>query len=369
MNLENLLQKRDSSRRWRIASHVLFWLFLFGTLFYANKISINPYRDLPSSYLEPFRTTIILAIVFYPLVYFVGLKLFRNKQWSWGVAATMILFLIYAVLDYTGEMIVLKFCETCKETIAKNNPAYYNYLQRGFFPIILSRVLSLGIFIQLMSYLTFPIAVKAGLGYHRYYIRNLQLARDNVQLELDFLKAQVNPHFLFNTLNNLYGLIILQRNDQSAETVSRLSDFMRYTLHDSTEQEISLVKEINLIRNYIELEKLRLNYTKVVFEHSIDREDYSLPPLLFMPVVENAFKYSTDNNQGALITMRLEVQKFVLTFMIENSFDPKRKTKQAGGLGLMNLQKRLLLHFPARSTYQAHIEGSKYSTCLTLHLA
>lgn len=369
MKLENLLHKRDTQAVWRIGSHILFWIVFFSSFFYYNKISFNPYGDLPFSYLAPLRLTISLIIVFYPLVYVVGLRLFHRKQWGLGIAAALLLFLFYAVLDYVGEMLILRFCEVCEEASAQLNPGYHDYLQKGPFPVILSRVVSLGVFFQLLTNLTIPIAFKAGLGYHRYYVRNFQLSRDNVQMELNFLKAQINPHFLFNTLNNLYGLIIHQRNDQSAEIVARLSDFMRYTLYDSNEKNTSLEKEINLIKNYIELEQLRLNYTKVLFKHTTDGKKYFLPPLLFMPIVENAFKYNIDSSQGSSISIKLHVQKDVLDFTIQNTFEPERKSEHKGGLGLINLQKRLLLYFPGKNTYKATINDSTYTAHLMLNLS
>lgn len=199
-------------------------------------------------------------------------------------------------------------------------------------------------------------------------MKNLQLAKENVQLELNFLKSQVNPHFLFNTLNNLYGLIIHQRHDKSAEIVARLSDFMRYTLYDSAEALVSLEKEVNLINNYIELEQLRLNYTKVVFNVMLDRKDYYLPPLLFMPIVENAFKYTVDKKTGSIIYMDLKVDQGLLYFKIQNSFEPLNSKNEIGGLGLVNLQKRLSLLFPNKNTCQNNVEGFNYIAQLTLNL-
>ena len=369
MNLDTLLHKRDTRRSWRVASHILFWMTYFGCTVYLNKIPFNPYGNVPLSWLAPLWNTLALMIVYYPLVYLVGAKLFSQKRWIPAIGSSLLLFLLYTLLDYTGEILVFSYCEACNEAIARVNSSYHQYLQSGFFNIMISRVLSGGLFFQLLIGLTLPLAIKAALGYHRYWLQNMQLARDNVQLELDFLKAQVNPHFLFNTLNNLYGLIIHQRNDQSAETVALLSDFMRYTLYDTSVKSIALEKEISQIRNYIALEQLRLNHTKVVFDCTTDGKDYALPPLLFMPLVENAFKYHVDSSsQGALINIKLHVEKGLLYFSTENRFDPARKQGQAGGIGLANLQKRLFHYFPGKNTYQASTKGSTYTAHLTLEL-
>jgi hypothetical protein len=367
--LDTLVNQRLTRPGWRLGSHVLFWLALFISLCYYNSISFNPYGDTPFAYLGPFRTTISLTIIYYPLVYGVGLRLFAQKRWAAGIVACLGLLLLYTIIDYTGEILVLNACHACQEAISRVQPNYLHYLNRGFFPVVSSRLISLGILFVLLVHLTPAIALKAGLEYHRQYTQNLQLSRDNIQLELNFLKAQVNPHFLFNTLNNLYGLIIHGRNAQSAETVARLSDFMRYTLYDSTEDKIPLEKEINLIKNYLELEKLRLNYTQVIFECSTDGKGYAIPPLLFMPVIENAFKYNCDTAQGSVISIKLAVQQDLLHFCIQNSFEPKSEPIKTGGIGLVNLQKRLAIYFPGKNTCQTNIKGSVYSAQLTLMLS
>lgn len=354
---------------WRIASHILFWLVFFCSIWYFNSISFNPHRRSPLVYLSPLRGTINIILIYYPLVYWVGLKLIPQKKWITAIVVSLGLLLIFTSLDYAGEMLILNLCRACRETVVQTQASYYQYLQRGWLPVVSSRVVSLGVLFGLMVYIMPAIALKVGLEYHRQYIRNLKLNRDNIQLELNFLKAQLNPHFLFNTLNNLYGLIMHGRNEQSAETVARLSDFMRYTLYDSAEDKIALEKEISLIRNYLELEKLRLNYTQVCFEYTSDGQKYYIPPLLFMPVIENAFKYNLDAPQSSAIEIKLAVQGHELHFCCQNIFEPQRVKSRTGGIGLVNLQKRLAIYYPGKHSYQTQITGTIYSTRLTINLA
>lgn len=151
---EKLLHKRDTEPSWRITSHILFWIIFFCISVYLFKISFNPFGDLPLSYLEPFRRTIILILVFYPLVYLVGKDLLNKKFWGRGVVATILLFLLYSVLDYVTEVQTLKHCEVCNEAVASITPEYHRYLQSGFFNVMLSRLLSLGLLFStsLLSY-------------------------------------------------------------------------------------------------------------------------------------------------------------------------------------------------------------------------
>ncbi|MGV3585708.1 MAG: sensor histidine kinase [Adhaeribacter sp.] len=366
--LDTLLQQRQIKPSWRIASHVLFWVVFFGSIWHFNSISFNPYRNTPLVYLSPLRGTITIILIYYPLVYWVGLKLIPKKKWLTVIAASLGLLISFTFLDYLAEMLILNLCQPCREAV-QTQTKYYDYLQRGWLAVVSSRVVSLGVLFGLIVYVMPAIAIKAGLEYHRQYIQNLKLNRDNIQLELNFLKAQLNPHFLFNTLNNLYGLIIHGRNEQSAETVARLSDLMRYTLYDSAEDKIALEKEVGLIKNYLELERLRLNYTPVCFEYVIDNQEYNVPPLLFMPLIENAFKYNLDAPQSPAIQIKLTVQDHVLHFCCQNSFEPHRAKNQTGGIGLVNLQKRLAIYYPGKHTYHNQINGTAYETRLTINLA
>lgn len=366
MSLESLLNKRHTKRTWRLGSHIVFWLIFYLSFAYYNQISFNPYGDSPIGYLSPIHNTLGIMLVFYPLIYWVFPVFFSRKRWFWGVLSLIILLVLFALLTYLGETLIVVWCQSCHDAIEENNAYYLEYLNRGLLSVMLSRLVSLGIFFQLLINLMIPVAVKAGLNYHRSYVRNLQLAQDNIQLELSFLKAQLNPHFLFNTLNNLYGLIIQERTDESAQTVSRLSDFMRYTLYDSIEKSVPLEKEVELIRNYIELEQLRLNQTKIEFKVETDDTVKNIPPLLFLPLIENAFKYVADYGPHNFIIIRMNLHNNQLEFLIRNSFDPEQKSSTPGGIGLSNLQKRLALHFPDNHEYQCGVQDLSYFALLKI---
>lgn len=366
MSLESFLEKRNTRLWWRVASHLLFWIVFYLAFAYYTHISFNPFKDSPYAYLAPIHTTLGLAMVFYVLVYGVFPKLISRKRWLLTVLSLVLLTVLFAMITYLGEVLLVDFCPSCKEVIEQNDAYYIEYLDRGFAHVMISRLFSLGILLQLVVNLMLPLGIKAGLSYHQSYIRNLKLAQDNVQLELSFLKAQLNPHFLFNTLNNLYGLIIQERTDESAQTVSRLSDFMRYTLHDSSEQQVPFEKELELIRNYIELEQLRLNQTEVKFTTDLDKSVQKLPPLLLLPLIENAFKYVNDDDPKSSIELNLKVQKSQLDFSVKNSFNPEQENTKVGGIGLTNLKKRLLLHFPGKYQHTISQSDGFYNAHLNL---
>ena len=366
MTAQTLLDKRNTDLSWRAGSHILFWLVYYGAFVYYLQISFNPYQGTPYAYLSPIFVVVGLVLVFYALVYWVYPKYLSQRRWLPGILLLIILTVVFTSIIYLGEMVIFNNCALCKDAIIISNAEYFEYLDRGYGPVLLSRLLSFGIVLQLILILTIPLAAKAGMGYYQTYVRNLQLAQENIQLELNFLKAQVNPHFLFNTLNNLYGLIIQERTAESAQTVSRLSDFMRYTLHDSSEKQVALDKELDLIRNYIELEQLRLNEVRVEVNIENDDSVKSIPPLLILPLLENAFKYVQDHGYDSFIEIHLSAQKSEFDCMIKNTFDPEQETREQGGVGLNNLQKRLKLLFPGRHIYKFEIKDRIYSAHLKL---
>ena len=367
MTLDHLIKKRNSSRITRIVSHILFWIVMFSSSYYFIKTSFDTYKDTPLSYLTPLRHTIGLLLFFYPLMYVLIPQFLKRKRWIVFIAYFLVLIFLYIIIEALGEKLVFSFCDSCRLMAEDKNPDHLSVIQKSLIDNVLYKASNIGLFFNLFSSLILPIAIKSSLGYYQFYVKNLQLEKEKVQLELNFLKAQVNPHFLFNTLNNLYGLIMHKRINKSAETVARLSDFMRYSLENANKRDILLSDEIKLINNYIELEKLRLNYTKVLFTTHTDENNQSLPPLLFIPLIENAFKYNTDKNDTNII-IDLNVKDNVLHFKIHNNFDKNKIKNEIGGLGLSNLKKRLVLYFSDKYVYNVEIENSVYKVYLKLDL-
>lgn len=198
------------------------------------------------------------------------------------------------------------------------------------------------------------------------------LERQNLQSELKFLKSQINPHFFFNTLNNLYALT-LKKSDLAPEIVLRLSEMMRYMLYESNEKEVSLEKEINYVKNYIELEKLRQGENfKVDFELHGTPNGKSIAPLMFIPFLENSFKHGLDAqiNEG-YVNIRMDLKEDSVEMDINNSkpknAQPIRKTK-AGGIGLENVQRRLKLLYPDRHILEIMNDENSFNVSLRIDL-
>ncbi len=198
------------------------------------------------------------------------------------------------------------------------------------------------------------------------------LENRNLQSELSFLKSQINPHFLFNTLNSLYALT-LKKSDKAPEIVLRLSDMMRYMLYESNEKKVSLDKEVESIRNYLELERIRYgDKAEIAFEYSGEAaEKYKIPPLLFIPFLENAFKHGLSNSLSeGYVHVNLMVAEGELQFDIVNSKsdDPKDERYYRGGIGLSNVKRRLELIYGNHYYLKLKDSFDKYSVSLNIEL-
>lgn len=367
MTLDTIIQKRNNSRNTRIISHILFWVVLFVSSYFIIQASLNVYRETPLSYLTPLRNTLGLALVFYPLMYVVIPKFLKKKHLLYLIISFLILVFLYIFWDALTEKLVFYFCDSCTAMAQKNNADYLSVIHKSIIDNILFKGSNFGLYVNLLSGLVLPIAIKSSLGYYQFYIKNLKLEKEKIQLELNFLKAQVNPHFLFNTLNNLYGLIIHNRTKESLETITKLSSFMRYSLENAERKKIKLSEEISLLNDYVELEKLRLNFTQVKFNTNAENSNKTIPPLLFIPLIENAFKYNIDKKETT-ITIDVNLKDSVLTFTIENPFDKHQERKKHGGYGLSNLKKRLDLYYSNTYTYKIDTDNSLYKVYLKIEL-
>lgn len=196
-------------------------------------------------------------------------------------------------------------------------------------------------------------------------------ALENAQLttELQFLKAQINPHFLFNTLNNLYYLAYTQ-SPNTPEVVARLAQMMRYLLEESNQPTVSLTQEIEFMRSYLHLEELRLNHpVPLTFEVEGEPAGVAIAPLLLMTFLENAFKHGVRNNDpAAWVRVHLRVSPGTCEFTVANGRPAVPPPPPVPGTGLLNVQRRLALSYPGRHELRLDNGPTQYQAHLTLHL-
>jgi len=200
---------------------------------------------------------------------------------------------------------------------------------------------------------------------NQYY--NQELKVKNIESELKLLKAQMNPHFMFNTLNNVYA-VNQQNATKGSEMILELSDVMRYHLEGSKREFISLEEELNLINSYISLEKLRLtDTTEVDLKVDVKNRSLKIAPLLLLPFIENAFKYGTHPTKPSKISIKLGAQKEQVLFSISNQIIRDKKVVKTN-IGLENVSKRVGLLYPSKHALNIKEEADQFHVKLTLHV-
>ncbi len=213
--------------------------------------------------------------------------------------------------------------------------------------------------------------VKITVDWYKNIRERQELETETMQSELRFLKSQINPHFLFNTLNSLYALT-LKKSDLAPDIVLKLSEMMRYMLYECNEKWVDLSKEVNYIANYLELERLRQgNHVDIHFDVQGNISDQKIAPLMFIPFIENCFKHGLGHHlTKGFVNIRLRVTENEVDLFIENSKPesmPKPLHPRSGGIGLVNVRRRLDLLYPGH--YSLNIEDSPKTYAVNLKLS
>lgn len=190
------------------------------------------------------------------------------------------------------------------------------------------------------------------------------------EMELNSLKAQVNPHFLFNTLNNIYALT-LSNSEKASEVVLQLAGLMRYQLESTKKNLVTLDDEIEFLKLYFELEKIRIG-TKatLIFDVNLDKYTLWIPPMILMTFIENSFKHGVNRDKSkSYIKISISSQKQNLTMIVENGKPSKKSVNSGfGGFGLKNVQRRLEILLPGKYEIRVEEDEDKYATIINLKL-
>jgi len=195
-----------------------------------------------------------------------------------------------------------------------------------------------------------------------------RIENEMLQTELSFLKSQINPHFFFNTLNNIYSLAVVN-SAKTAPTVMKLSSIMRYILTETKTDFVPLQNEIDFIKNYIDLQQVRLT-DKVVLDFKVEGkvDDIQIAPLLFIPFVENAFKYGVSAKEASLIDIRISTTNTLLSFSVTNTIAQADNTMQeTTGIGMNNVKRRLQLLYPDKHALVVKQDGNHFFVHLDIN--
>ena len=215
------------------------------------------------------------------------------------------------------------------------------------------------------------VAIRMTGGWYKAEAARQELEHSRTQAELQNLKSQLNPHFLFNTLNNIYSLIAFSP-ERAQEAVHDLSRLLRYVLYDSSQPQVLLEKELDFIRNYVELMRIRLpEHVELKTEIAATKPDALIAPLLFISLIENAFKHGVSNSKPSFIDLDIHQKGDRIVCHLKNSYFPKdaEQDKSGSGIGIKNLRKRLELIYPNRHIFSYGVEGDNYYSMLELQIS
>jgi two-component system LytT family sensor kinase len=322
--------------------HLLLWVFLYAVLFVVLNLFISASRVewILSVQIVRITALMLLPMVMIPFYafYFLYIKLINStNKWLWhSIALGMLLLmpLIYLVVD--------------EQPITKS--LYHNSL------------LVFGLF-SLLGFL-FRGFIN---GISDRQIKN-ELQRKQLESELTYLKAQLNPHFLFNTLNNIDSLIDCDPALASKSLIN-LSDIMRYMIYDSTENLVTLQRELDYLAKVINLNRLRHKSDKLIeFQVSGDASSYQIPPLLLLPIIENIFKHQSTKYSDEAILITLTIDSGALSLSCTNPYDETAKRVPGGGFGLQTLQRRLALLFPGQYNFEVEVVAPIFKVSLRIPL-
>jgi two-component system LytT family sensor kinase len=345
----------------RTGLHIIFWLtyLLFESYVeFAWLSSPGGTTPLPERWWMAFFGELSQLIIKIPLSYFI-IYLVNNlatkiRKPVLNILAGMAAFAIAVVLQ---RFLIIEFIL----------PHLYHEETNSSFIFNWQRMITT--FLDLVFVVGIAVAVKQYRLSQRSKEREKGLVKEKLEAELKFLRTQTNPHFLFNTLNNIYALA-RKKSDDTADTVLKLSKLLRFMLYESKKDSISIAEELKVLNDYIELEKIRYNERlTLLFTKSIDDEAQPIAPLILLPFVENAFKHGASETRfNSFIHIRAQLQKGRLIFTIENSREEDGEEKIKENIGLSNVRRQLELMYPEHSL---NIEPGKkiFKATLTINLS
>ena len=340
--------KRQVSLKYALV-HGAYWVLITGFFIYEKKYLIHK-ANLPYFVICVMaRVGLLILIAYLNLQYFLPKYLLRKRYLAYF---TMVL------LSIIGYLVVQSLFDFY----------LYGYVVGPLYNSRLVESLSYNFFSTLW-YLGLMLALKLSLDWYGQQRIIQKITVEKLNAEVDFLRAQINPHFLFNILNNLYALT-LKKSDLAPDVVLKLSEMMEYMLYDSTDEKVLVEKEVAYLKNFIQLERLRFNdETAITFSVNADFNGQEMAPLLLLPLVENAYKHGlpAQREQGWL-SIHISLLQATLEVVVENAKAPLVANKGKGGIGINNLRKRLELLYPNRHSLELTNKKDRFLARLVIEL-
>ena len=351
------MRKATKEKSTRIIIHILVWVVILGVPVY----SANRFRMGNNFLLTYYTFMAINAIIFYTNYLFLVPWLFlQKKRYRYFIASLTLVVCFYFISDFANEQV--------NNFISRNDPEQFDLSPgqtrvmrprqlpplRPMFFIAVPHAHLIGYTSASLFMVFFSLGLRVLERQSKIEKMQEEMEKAKLNAELAFLKNQVSPHFFFNTLHNIYSLSKFNPED-SRTAILKLSNMMRYLLYDSEDGDVKLSNEIELIKNYIDLMRLRLeeNYDlRVNFPD--EYSNFTVPPLLFIPFIENAFKYGVSFREDSFIDISMATSDKTIIFRSVNSISESASETglESAGIGLNNVRKRLDLLFPDKYDLQ-----------------
>lgn len=252
----------------------------------------------------------------------------------------------FKMINSAGKEILLK------PEPKRNQPLFFKFIPSFFYVLII----------------TISTIIKTLSELYNNQQNKLIAETHRASTELNYLRKQTNPHFLFNSLNSIYSLAY-KKSDLVPDAIVTLSEMMRYMLYETDNKFVFLEKEINYIKNYLELQKLRLNNIEnITINIHGETKNKHIEPMLLISFIENAFKYGTDYKGAAFVKIKITIEDTILDFWVENKIENHRKDPENSGIGMINIENRLNLLYPNAHQLTIIETDSNYSVHLNLKL-
>jgi two-component system, LytTR family, sensor kinase len=328
--------------------HVIFWIatvvfHMFTRLHLINKAGFGEFL------LEIIVRNILLASIIYINLLVLIPFFAQRKKW--------VVYIVLLMADFAFYVFAKNAHDVHLYGNVMGDPSRSQFLSNSFYN------LSIAIF-----YMAFSVALELSREWYtqREHIRKIELEKLNA--ELDYLKAQINPHFLFNSINTIYFQIEKQ-NTTARDTLSSFAGMLRYQLYECNGNEIAVEKEIAYLKSYIDLQRLRKDENYEITFSAEGIQNFSIAPLLLLPFIENAFKHVSHKPTGNEIKIALSWNSEVFKMNITNTKDPEHRSNgEAKGIGLKNVQRRLALLYKDRHSLKISDMGNRYEVLLELKL-
>lgn len=321
--------------RYRILWHLLFWVVVF-VMYWLT------YAGFMGRYYEEFIMNLSLLparmIGTYSLMYLILPLATQKKNFvSFGILV-LVHFFLYGFIIYASFYYFNPF------------PEFYHISKQSLFNF--AKILTKSI-----SDYAIPAMGAAIVIFKKWYLdelKNKKLTKEKMAAELNFLKAQIHPHFLFNTLNNLYALTLI-KSDKTPDIVLKLSDLLDYMIYKSNDQFVPLAKELEILESYIELEKMRYNERlDLTYDVQWDTNSHEIAPLILLPFVENCFKHgASKDRKKPRIQIFVHIEPLFISLKTINSIPENKETEEneIEGIGLINVKRRLELIYPGQHEF------------------